>query len=166
MKTRLNFIAVPGISPLLLVIGLALGPILMSGQADEAPAAGDPLQQGADDLLAGVHWAICYSGFRRGQHPDRGKGAVNPSDEEVLEDLQMLHRDGEFKLIRLYDARDNSAAVLRLIREHDLGMKVLLGAWLDAEVNNPACPWRSEPYPDEVLAANKRKNGQEIWRRS
>ena len=40
MKTRLNFIAVPGISPLLLVIGLALGPILMSGQADEAPAAG------------------------------------------------------------------------------------------------------------------------------
>lgn len=130
-------------------------------------AAGDPavlLQQEATDLLCGEKRAICYSGFRQGQHPDRGKGAVNPSDAEVLEDLQILSRNGNFKLIRLYDSQVNSAAVLRLIQKHRLDMKVLLGAWLDAEISNPGCPWHPEPYPDELLEANKRKNAEEIDR--
>jgi exo-beta-1,3-glucanase (GH17 family) len=122
------------------------------------------LQQSVDALLVGETKAICYSGFRKGQHPDRGSGALNPSDAEVLEDLQILSRDGNFKLIRLYDSRVNSEAVLRLIKTHDLDMKVLLGAWLDAEVNNPGCPWQPEPYPDEKLAANKHANAEEIDR--
>jgi exo-beta-1,3-glucanase (GH17 family) len=67
-------------------------------------------------------------------------------------------------LIRLYDAQVNSEAVLRLIKAHELNIKVLLGAWLDAEVSNPGCPWHPEPYPDEVLEANKRKNAAEIDR--
>ena len=39
--------------------------------------------------------AICYSGYREGQHPDRGDGAVNPSREEILQDLMnaMLEQD-------------------------------------------------------------------------
>ena len=28
---------------------------------------------------------MCYSGFRKGQHPDRGEGARNPGDDEILE---------------------------------------------------------------------------------
>ena len=40
---------------------------------------------------------------------------MNPSDEEILEDLKILSEQGGFKLIRLYDAQVNSAAVLRLI---------------------------------------------------
>ena len=74
-----------------------------------------PIQQKSGDLLGGFKRAVCYSGFRHGQHPDRGDGAVNPSDKEILEDLQILSRQGNFGLIRLYDAQANSEAVLRLI---------------------------------------------------
>lgn len=123
-----------------------------------------PIRQKSSDLLGGFKRAVCYSGFRHGQHPDRGDGAVNPSDKEVLEDLQILSRQGNFGLIRLYDAQANSEAVLRLIESNKLKFKVLLGAWLDAEVSNTNCPWHKEAYPQEVLEANKRKNGEEIER--
>ena len=94
------------------------------------------LKQKEADLLAGEFCAICYSGFRSGQHPDRGDGAKNPSEKEMLEDLEILTKAG-FKLIRLYDSRENSEAILKLIKSEKLPMKVLLGAWLDGEVNNP-----------------------------
>ena len=45
----------------------------------------DSLTQTQNDLLAGTAKAVCYSGFRTGQHPDRGEGAVNPSYNEILE---------------------------------------------------------------------------------
>lgn len=120
------------------------------------------LQQKPGDLLGGEKRAVCYSGFRSGQHPDRGNGAVNPSDTEILEDLQILIRQGGFSLIRLYDSQVNSEAVLRLIDTHKLNLKVLLGAWLDAEANNPNCPYLKTPYPAEVLEKNKLKNAAEI----
>ncbi|NNC77479.1 MAG: hypothetical protein HKN77_05900, partial [Woeseiaceae bacterium] len=40
------------------------------------------------DLLHGEVMALSYSGYREGQHPDRGYGAKPPSREQVLEDLQ------------------------------------------------------------------------------
>jgi exo-beta-1,3-glucanase (GH17 family) len=119
------------------------------------------LQQKKLDLLAGISKGICYSGFRHGQHPDRGNGAVNPSEREVLEDLQILTRNGNFGMIRLYDCRTNSEVILRLIREHHFKLKVLLGAWLSAEVNNPDCPWL-KPISADTLAANKKLNAAEI----
>jgi len=120
------------------------------------------LQQKKSELLAGLQQGICYSGFRHGQHPDRGDGAVNPSEREILEDLQILTRDGNFKMIRLYDARTNSEVVLRLIRENNLKLKVLLGAWLSAEMLNTNCPWLSPYLTQSVLDANKIKNAAEI----
>jgi exo-beta-1,3-glucanase (GH17 family) len=117
-----------------------------------------------NELLEGEVMAIAYSGFRDGQHPDRGDGAVNPSDAEILEDLNILVDHG-FRLIRLYDAGDNSAATLRLIRENGLPIKVLQGIWLDAEFSNHlGCPWLDEPIPPEKLAANVIKNAAEIER--
>ena len=107
---------------------------------------------------------MAYSGFREGQHPDRGDGAVNPSDEEILEDLQILADHG-FRLIRLYDTGENSATTLELIREHDVPIKVLLGIWLRAEISNhEGCAWLDEPIPDEELAANTLENLAEIKR--
>jgi len=132
--------------------------------AEQAGAASEPspsgaINQTADDLLAGVSTAVAYSGFRRGQHPDRGDGAVNPSDEEILEDLNILSRNGNFALIRLYDSQENSAAVLRVIKQHDLDLKVMLGIWLDAELSNHEnCPWLTDPIPEEQLAANRQQN--------
>jgi exo-beta-1,3-glucanase (GH17 family) len=135
---------------------------LLSCRAE--PATGNPLAQKPSDLLAGESRAVCYSGFRPGQHPDRGAGAVNPSDGEILEDLLILSGQAGFRLIRLYDSQANSEAVLRLIARHKLDLKVLLGAWLSAEVSNPGCPWHKEPYPDEVLEKNKLENRREIQR--
>ena len=91
----------------------------------------------------------------RGQYPDRGAGAVNPTPEQILEDLRILARDGNFRLIRMYGAGEKTATTLQLIRKHDLDLKVMVGAWLAAEVSNPACPWHPEPYADEVLEANR-----------
>ena len=122
------------------------------------------LQQSPDDLIAGQVMAMAYSGFREGQHPDRGDGAANPSDAEVLEDLQILADHG-FRLIRLYDTGENSATTLELIREHDMPIKVLLGIWLRAEISNhEGCAWLDEPIPDEELAANTLENLAEIQR--
>jgi exo-beta-1,3-glucanase (GH17 family) len=120
------------------------------------------LSQSPDSLLAGEVMAVSYSGFREGQHPDRGDGAVNPSDEEILEDLRIL-LDHDFTLVRMYDSGANTQDTLKVIRDHGLPIKVALGIWLDAEVSNhEGCPWLTEPIPDDKLAANARKNEAEV----
>ncbi len=129
---------------------------------DAGKPAVAPLQQKKSALLAGVQRGSCYSGFRHGQHPDRGAGAVNPTDPQTLEDLQLLSRNGNFGLIRLYDSDENSETVLRVIKANHIHLQVLLGAWLDAEVSNPDCPWHKEPYPQKELEANKIKNQKQI----
>lgn len=120
--------------------------------------------QAPEDLLAGEVMAVAYSGFRVGQHPDRGAGAVNPSDAEILEDLRILAAH-DFGLIRLYDSGRNSRTTLELIRQHDLPIKVLLGMWLEAEVSNhERCAWLTEPIPDAELAINTLRNAAELRR--
>ena len=127
----------------------------------EAPEA-DPLAQAPEALVAGEVMAVAYSGFREGQHPDRGDGAANPSDAEILEDLQILV-EHDFKLIRMYDVGENTVTTLELIRENDLPIKVLLGMWLRAEISNhEGCPWLDEPIPDDELAANTLLNLAEL----
>jgi len=123
----------------------------------------DSLKQSKDDLLTGVTRAVCYSGFRTGQHPDRGDGAVNPSYEEIVEDLNILSRNTNFKLIRLYDSGENSEMVIKAISENNIDIKVMLGIWLKAELSNhEKCSWLDEPIPDETLAANKVENHKEM----
>lgn len=122
------------------------------------------LQQADNALVAGEVMAVAYSGFRAGQHPDRGNGAKNPSSDEILEDLRLLI-DHDFGLIRLYDAGENSSTTLSLIRQHDLPIKVLQGMWLEAEYSNhEGCPWLDAPIPDDELIANTRRNEQELAR--
>lgn len=121
------------------------------------------IKQGKNDLLAGLSRAVCYSGFRSGQHPDRGNGAINPSDEEVLEDLQIISKDSLFNLIRLYDCGENTQAVLRIIKNNSLNIKVMLGVWLKAELSaHETCEWLKEPIHQSVLEENKKKNALEI----
>jgi exo-beta-1,3-glucanase (GH17 family) len=124
----------------------------------------EQFKQSPNNLLAGEVMAVAYSGFREGQHPDRGNGAVNPSNEQILEDLELLVAH-DFNLIRMYDSGENTEATMELIREHDLPIKVLLGIWLRAEFSNHlGCSWLDEPIPDDVLAANTRWNAEEIRR--
>jgi exo-beta-1,3-glucanase (GH17 family) len=127
------------------------------------PAYADT-QQPAEDLISGEAMAISYSGFREGQHPDRGDGANNPSSKEILEDLTLLV-EHDFGLIRLYDAGENSVTTLELIDKHKLPIKVLLGTWLQAEFSNhEGCPWLDEPIPKSELAANTLLNAAEVQR--
>jgi exo-beta-1,3-glucanase (GH17 family) len=137
-----------------------------SPASDEGVALRDTesIQQVPDGLLAGQAMAVAYSGFREGQHPDRGDGAVNPSDDEILDDLEILI-DHDFELIRLYDSGENTQTTLELIDEHELPIKVLLGMWLEAELSNhEGCAWLDEPIPDEELAANVLRNAAELQR--
>lgn len=130
-----------------------------------ASAANDiVLKQTPDDLLVGVTNAICYSGFRAGQHPDRGNGAVNPNEAEILEDLLILEKAG-FQLIRLYDAGENSSLTLEVIKKNNIDIKVLQGIWLKAELSNHlSCEWLTAPIPQTELEDNKKANLTEIKR--
>jgi len=132
--------------------------------APEETNSASGYQQTPSDLLVGEVMAIAYSGFREGQHPDRGDGAVNPGREDILEDLRILI-DHDFSLIRLYDAGANSLTTLELIRAHDLPIKVLQGMWLEAEISNhEGCSWCDEPIPESELAENTARNVAEVAR--
>jgi exo-beta-1,3-glucanase (GH17 family) len=126
--------------------------------------ASDEYKQSGDSLLQGKTIAVAYSGFRVGQHPDRGNGAINPTETQILEDLQIL-LSHDLSLIRLYDSGENSASTLKIIKQHNLPIKVLLGIWLEAEVSNHlGCPWLEHPIEESTLSANKLSNKQELQR--
>ncbi|MBT8090916.1 MAG: glycosyl hydrolase [Gammaproteobacteria bacterium] len=147
---------------LLAVVVFAIAGCAKAPDHAPAPKIAQTVNQAPDALLAGEVMAVAYSGFREGQHPDRGDGAVNPSNDEILEDLEILVAHG-FKLIRLYDSKENTQTTLELIEEHQLPIKVLLGIWLDAEFSNhEGCPWLDEPIPDEKLAENTLENVAEV----
>ena len=80
--------------------------------------------------------AICYSGFRDGQNP----AGIHPSYNEIKEDLMLLVNN--WKYIRLYDCDLHSKRVLQVIRDEGLDLRVMLGAFIVAEVNNYNCPWK------------------------
>lgn len=153
-----------GRAPVLLVAALWLGACGPTSEQATVNAQTDDRfrAQSVDARLAGQAMAVAYSGFRVGQHPDRGNGAVNPSRAEILEDLRILVAH-DFSLIRLYDTGENSRTTLELIKEHKLPVKVLLGVWLSAEFSNhEGCPWLDEPIPSDTLAANAQANAKAL----
>lgn len=100
--------------------------------------------------------AICYSGYREGQDPREG---VFPSYEDIREDLLILANNWRF--IRVYDCSVHAERVLQVIKDEGLGLKVMLGVDMAAEVSNPNCPWGAE-YSDEILTANCAANIKQI----
>jgi exo-beta-1,3-glucanase (GH17 family) len=100
--------------------------------------------------------AICYSGYRKGQSPDKD---IHPSYEQVKEDLLILH--GRWKYIRLYDCNVHGETVLEVIQNEKLNFKVMLGAYITAEMNNYGCPWGAV-YPEEELLRNRQMNQEKI----
>ncbi len=101
------------------------------------------------DIDAGK--AICYSGFREGQHP----GGVFPSYEEIKEDLLMLQHHWQY--LRLYDCDKHSEIVLEVIEKEKLDFKIMLGTYIVAEANNYGCPWGGS-YSEDQLQENKEIN--------
>lgn len=102
--------------------------------------------------------AICYSGFRNGQQP----GGINPSYEEIKEDLLLLQSD--WKYLRLYDCDEHALTVIKVIQKEKLDFKLMLGAYIVAEMNNQGCPWGGGVYEEKQLAENKKSNDLKIQR--
>ncbi|MCH8558649.1 MAG: glycosyl hydrolase [Balneolia bacterium] len=92
--------------------------------------------------------AICYSGFREGQQP----GGPYPSYEQVKEDLLIMQP--HWKYLRMYDCDQHALTVLDVIKKEKLGFKLLMGAYIEAEMNNFNCPWDGGVYSEEQLAKN------------
>ena len=78
--------------------------------------------------------AVCYSGFREGQRP----GGIYPSYEQVKEDLTIVQR--HWRYIRLYSCDQHAHTVLEVIRNEQLPIQVMLGAYLDGEVVQSQLP--------------------------
>lgn len=100
--------------------------------------------------------AICYSGFRDGQSPESG---IFPSYEEIKEDLLILQ--GNWEYLRLYDCDLHSEIVLEVIRNEGFDFKLMLGAYIVAEVNNYNCAWGGV-YSEEQLINNQVVNYNRI----
>lgn len=99
--------------------------------------------------------AVCYSGFREGQCP----GQKYPSYQEVKEDLEIVSKHWNY--IRLYSCDEHSKTVLQVLRKEDIKLKVMLGAYIIAEMSNPNCPWGAD-YTENQLLLNKEHNLNEI----
>jgi len=89
--------------------------------------------------------AICYSGYREGQSPLK---RVFPTYNEVLEDLKLLEL--HFDYIRMYDPYEHAQTVLKVIREHNINLKVMLGVEPKGEISNENCPWGGLKTDDEI----------------
>lgn len=102
--------------------------------------------------------AICYSGFREGQHP----GNIYPTYDEIREDLLILH--GRWKYLRLFDCDQHAETVLDVIRKEKLNFRLMLSAYIGAEMNNFNCPWNGGVYSEEQLEINCIINQSKIKR--
>lgn len=102
--------------------------------------------------------AICYSGYRHGQSPET---RTYPTVEEIREDLRILHP--HWRALRLYDCSVHAERVLQVIRDEGFDFKVMLGAYLGAELNNPGCPWGGI-YSAQALEASRHANVAELQR--
>ena len=100
--------------------------------------------------------AICYSGYRDGQSPD---SQTYPSYEEIKEDLLLLSY--HWKYLRLYDCSKHAELVLDVIQKEELDLKIMLGAYIGAEMNNFGCPWGGV-YTKDQLSENRKRNKEEI----
>ena len=104
--------------------------------------------------------AICYSGYRENQSP---LDQTYPGYAQICEDLEIL--DHHWQYLRLYDCSRHAELVLEAIDKEGFDFRVMLGANMSAEENNPNCPWGAD-FSDEQLAANRQANSEEIDRMS
>jgi len=100
--------------------------------------------------------SICYSGYREGQSPE---SEIFPTYEQVKEDLLILQNHWYY--LRLYDCSLHAETVLKVIENEKLSFKVMLGAYIGAELNNFGCPW-GKILTEEELKRNKKNNVNQI----
>jgi exo-beta-1,3-glucanase (GH17 family) len=124
-----------------------------AGAAVSIDAQEEPFVKRPFNPFSGGRWignAIAYGPFRDGQYP----GGPGPTRDELRQDLELMSK--HWNLLRMYGATGEARIVLDLIEENGLDMKVMLGAWIDAEeqLNESGAPVLQFP---EAGAANRRE---------
>lgn len=113
-----------------------------------------------------VGLGIAYGSYRDGESPDQKSVS---SEQDILEDMLILTKSDRFSwnLIRMYAADAASEQVLKVIKKHNLPIKVMQGAWLSstqtAEENQQQIDEvirLANEYKDSVVAINL---GNEIF---
>lgn len=99
---------------------------------------------------------ICYSGFRDGHQP----GGEYPSYEQVKEDLLILK--SHWKYLRLFDCDRHAQTIIEVIKNEDIDFQIMLGVYIEAEMNNFNCPWDGGIYTREQLKTNCESNRQKV----
>jgi exo-beta-1,3-glucanase (GH17 family) len=119
-----------------------------------APAlAIDPSEQrplrivDADGVWRGV--GVCYGAHRDGQSPD----GLQPTEANILEDLRIL--DPHFDVVRTYATGQSERYICELIREHDLGLELMLGVWVAPEHELDEQRNIGSPIPENIAANNE-----------
>ena len=131
-----------------------------------APLSATPFNRRAfAPMIAGapVVSGVSYGPFRAGQRP----GGPSPSDAEILEDLQLVAP--RWGMIRVYSSLGPTEAILRVIRDHRLPLRVVIGAWIapdKPEANHTevhAAVRLANAYPEQVVAVSVGNETQVAW---
>lgn len=112
--------------------------------------------------------AISYGPYRLGQAP----GEKGPTKTEILEDLDIIKE--YWNLIRVYNSDDDTEKILKVIRDNELPIKVMLGVWLANEKKLPGtkdenitnvlrCIELANEYSDIIAAVNVGNETQVFW---
>jgi exo-beta-1,3-glucanase (GH17 family) len=164
MPGRLASILIPAV-----LVALTAGGAGFAGEAATSEATAsrvEPLVVRPLDLGEGDHWignAISYGPHRDGQRP----GLQEPSAEEIREDLHLMAP--HWKLLRVYGSSGFAEAMLSVIREDAIDMKVMLGAWIarDAPVANrrevDTAIRLARDFPEIVLTVSVGNETQIDW---
>lgn len=112
--------------------------------------------------------AVSYGCYRKGQSPGRN----GPNEAEILEDLNII--SSYWNLIRVYGADDDTERILKVIQDHNLPIRMMVGIWLENEEKNPERKKvnitqvlrgieLANQYPDIVAAVNVGNETQVFW---
>ncbi|MBD1390672.1 glycosyl hydrolase family 17 [Neiella sp. HB171785] len=144
----------------------------MTSEADQkssaTPAQDNQPQQVFNPTIDGqwIGLGISYGSYRDGESPH--KASVS-SEADILEDLTILTAKGtkSWHLIRMYGADPASEQVLRVIKKHQLPVRVMQGAWLSGHQTEQKNQEQidevirlANEYPEIIVAVNA---GNEIF---
>jgi exo-beta-1,3-glucanase (GH17 family) len=134
--------------------------LLVSGFA----AAHDFEKRAFNPVLDGkwIGNGISYGAYRDGEGPDKNSLT---SKQNILEDLRIMAK--RWNLIRMYGSGQQSRNVLEVIRDNDIPIRVMQGAWIDGhktdEINQQQVDQvikLANDFPEIIVAVNV---GNEIF---
>lgn len=141
---------------------LAVSLLLAACGGTPSPAPEDT-RRAFTPIAEGLIHGISYGPFREGQRP----GGPDPTPDQIAEDLRIIAQ--HWSMMRVYSSRGPTAHMLRIIREEQLPLKVMLGAWIapDDEPANAAEVEQAialaRAYPDIVVAVSVGNESQVFW---